>query len=128
VKDLYDDDEILDEMENEGVEIDDESKPKKEANEKTKKLRQKQIEALEDEKFTKEYTKAGGIQHIICSATLTIDKQGRITPRGVEKERRIHAKTKESGTKVESISTVEQLCKILKFRSRNPKVIDLTEE
>lgn len=58
VKDLYDDDEILDEMENEGVEIDDESKPKKEANEKTKKLRQKQIEALEDEKIHKRVHKS----------------------------------------------------------------------
>ena len=36
---------------------------------------------LEDENFAKEYLKVGGIQHIICSATLTIDKRGRITPR-----------------------------------------------
>ena len=31
--------------------------------------------------FDKEYMKMGGIQHIICSATLTINNQGRITPR-----------------------------------------------
>lgn len=52
-----------------------------------------------------------------------------MTPRGVEKERRLSVKAKVKGEKKqESISTVEQLCKILKFRSRNPKVIDLTEE
>ena len=60
---------------------------------------------------------------------MTIDKSGRVTPRGVEKERRLSVKAKVKGEKKqESISTVEQLCKILKFRSRNPKVIDLTEE
>ena len=60
---------------------------------------------------------------------MTIDKQGRVTPRGVEKDKRLHAKAKEKGQKVaEAISTVDQLCKTLKFRSRNPKVIDLTEE
>ena len=58
---------------------------------------------------------------------MTIDKQGRVTPRGVEKEKRLNAKAKELGKKIEaSVTTVEQLCKILKFRSHNPKVIDLT--
>jgi len=37
-------------------------------------------------------------------------------------------KAKEKGEKIESVSTVDQLCKLLKFRSHNPKVIDLTEE
>jgi len=51
-----------------------------------------------------------------------------VTPRGVEKEKRLLAKDKEKGQKMEkSITTVEQLCKILKFRSHNPKVIDLTQ-
>lgn len=69
------------------------------------------------------------MQHIICSATLTIDKQGRITPRGVEKDKRLKIKAKEKGIKLEeTVSTIDQLCKVLKFRSRNPKVIDLTEE
>ena len=26
------------------------------------------------------------------------------------------------------LNTIEELCKVLKFRSKNPKVIDLTEE
>jgi hypothetical protein len=41
-------------------------------------------QALDDEtaeKFSKEYLKMGGIQHIVCSATMTIDNKGRITPR-----------------------------------------------
>ena len=42
---------------------------------------QKELQKLQDANFNKEYQKAGGIQHIICSATMTIDKQGRITPR-----------------------------------------------
>ncbi len=83
---------------------------------------------MEDEKFTRDYTKAGGIQHIICSATLTIDDKGRVTPRGVEKEKRLQLKAKEKGEKREMISTVDQLSKLLKFRSRNPKIIDLTED
>lgn len=41
----------------------------------------------------------------------------------------MHAKAKEKGLKIEeTISTVDQLCKILNFRSKQPKVIDLTEE
>jgi hypothetical protein len=35
----------------------------------------------DEEKFDRDYYKMGGIQHIICSATMTIDNQGRITPR-----------------------------------------------
>ena len=41
----------------------------------------------------------------------------------------MHAKAKEKGLKIEeTVSTVDQLCKILNFRSKQPKVIDLTEE
>lgn len=28
----------------------------------------------------------------------------------------------------EELNTIEELCKVLKFRSKNPKIIDLTEE
>ena len=56
----------------------DEDQPKKK---KGKKQSKEMIDKLQDEAFTKEYLKIGGIQHIICSATLTIDKKGRITPR-----------------------------------------------
>ena len=37
-------------------------------------------------------------------------------------------KAREKGQVLETVSTVEQLCKVLKFRSKTPKVIDLTEE
>ena len=62
VKDLYDEDEIYEDIKRQGV-VDDEKDEKTESVEKkrNRKLRQKQIEALEDEKFTKDYTKAGGI-------------------------------------------------------------------
>jgi len=36
---------------------------------------------LDEEQLNKEYMKMGGIQHIICSATMTIDNKGRVTPR-----------------------------------------------
>lgn len=127
VKDLYDEDEMMHDIQKEGM-LDDNLKPDPVEKKRNKKLRQKQIEALEDEKFTKDYTKAGGIQHIICSATLTIDDKGRVTPRGLEKEKRLNIKAKEKGEKREVVSTVDQLCKLLKFRSRNPKIIDLTED
>ena len=39
-----------------------------------------EIEA-EEAAFLKDYMKTGGIQHIVCSATMTIDNKGRITPR-----------------------------------------------
>lgn len=48
------------------------------------------------------------MQHIICSATLTIDKQGRVTPRGVEKDKRLKIKAKEKGIKLEeTVSTID---------------------
>ena len=72
MKDLYDEDEILGEMAEQGFEKDE--KPSKEDKKRNKKLSDKQLEQINDEKFKKEYYKAGGIQHIICSATLTIDK------------------------------------------------------
>lgn len=93
------------------------------------------MQKLEDESFAKEYQKAGGIQHIICSATLTIDKQGRVTPRSakLQKKRKLKEKANKGGKKSqkpeeEELNTIEELCRILKFRSKNPKIIDLTEE
>jgi len=52
------------------------------------KMNKKKLKMLEDDEFDRAYTKAGGIQHIICSATLTIDKKGRITPRGEERDKK----------------------------------------
>ena len=42
-----------------------------------------------EEIFHKEYMKMGGIQHIIASATMTIDNKGRMTPRkqSIEKKK-----------------------------------------
>ena len=52
-----------------------------------------------------------------------------MTPRGLQKEKRLAAKAKEKGQSVkQEANTVDELCKILKFKSHNPKVIDLTEE
>lgn len=47
---------------------------------KLRKLEEKQ-QKEEEEQFNKDYYKLGGIQHIICSATMTIDNAGRVTPR-----------------------------------------------
>ena len=53
---------------------------------------------------------------------MTIDNLGRITPRQQKM-------MKKKGLKIEEKeSTLDALCKTLKFRSKNPKVIDLTEE
>ena len=64
----------------------------------------------------------GGIQHIICSATMTINKLGRVTPR----QSKYLAKKKKTLDDVES--TLDALCRTLLFRSKHPKVIDLTDE
>ena len=64
----------------------------------------------------------GGIQHIICSATLTINNHGRITPR----QQKLAKKQKRDAN--DGMSTLENLCNTLKFRSKNPKVIDLTDD
>jgi hypothetical protein len=39
----------------------------------------------DEEQLAKDYKKMGGIQHIICSATMTIDNTGRITPKNAKK-------------------------------------------
>lgn len=75
-----------------------------------------------DEQFNRDYMKMGGIQHIICSATLTINNTGRVTPRSskIMKKKNIQES--------EIQSTLEGLCNTLKFRSKNPKIIDLTDD
>jgi len=147
VKDLYDDAQLLEEIDAENnlivedldpVGSDDDDQPKKK---KGRKQSQAVIDKQADEAFTKEYLKIGGIQHIICSATLTIDKRGRITPRQQKllKKKQQKERTKELAGKKsfkskhqdndeKEQSALDDLCRILKFRSKQPKVIDLTEE
>lgn len=81
----------------------------------------RQLKEEDKEAFNKEYMKMGGIQHIICSATMTIDNQGRITPRQLKK------KKKQNFANKEGTSTLDNLCKTIRFKSKNPKIIDLTE-
>lgn len=50
----------------------DKKKPKKEI---------KKLTEQEEQEFARDYKRMGGIQHIICSATMTIDNTGRITPK-----------------------------------------------
>ena len=65
---------------------------------------------------------------------MTIDKQGRVTPRSVKKDKKKKLKEiGQSGKKKnhpaeQELNTIEELCRVLKFRSKNPKIIDLTEE
>jgi len=49
-----------------------------------------------------------------------------VTPRGVEKEKRL--KLMKKGKVDPAQTSIEELCKLLRFRSKNPKVIDLTTE
>ena len=53
----------------------------REAGKKLRKTKEVERTAEEEEAFKKDYMKMGGIQHIICSATMTIDNKGRLTPR-----------------------------------------------
>jgi len=48
----------------------------------------KKQEEEDDEQFDKDYLKYGGIQHIVCSATMTIDNTGRITPKQEKKNKK----------------------------------------
>lgn len=77
---MYDEEEIIKDVKNQGFAKDDEMEP--EEKKRRNRMNKKKLKMLEDEEFDKAYTKAGGIQHIICSATLTIDAKGRVTPRG----------------------------------------------
>ena len=127
VQDLYDDDLILEEIEEADDLVIEQGEKKPEGVQKKKQLQKKVIDKVQEEEFAKEYARAGGIQHIICSATLTIDKAGRVTPRSAKKEKKqkILSKNKPEDP---AVSSIESLCKLLRFRSKNPKVIDLTSE
>ena len=94
VVDLYDEDGMLDEINAEDLVIEadeEEEKERLEEEKKTKKTtkRKDQVKTTdiarrsmaEEGEFAKDYKKVGGIQHIICSATMTIDNSGRVTPR-----------------------------------------------
>jgi len=69
---------------------------------------------------------------------MTIDKQGRLTPRQQKKDKKEKKKKDRRGAKSqamkdkhapdEELNTIEELCKVLKFRSKNPKIIDLTAD
>jgi len=69
---------------------------------------------------------------------LTIDKQGRVTPRQqkqAKKDKKKKDKRDKSAKKggkhdkaeKEELNTIGELCNVLKFRSKNPKIIDLTD-
>ena len=83
IKDLYDEGGMLEDIGEELVlsaEEDEEGEGKKKKTKK-KRLDKQLVDKLQEEEFQKDYLKLGGIQHIICSATLTIDNKGRVTPR-----------------------------------------------
>eukprot|EP00347_Sterkiella_histriomuscorum_P007788 403347561 len=128
VVDLYDESEMLEEIDpdelivEDGHKNDEEKEEGKGKGKKQKRLSQQQLSKEQEEKFAAEYKKMGGIQHIICSATMTIDPTGRITPKKAKKI------LKSGHNKPEAVDTLEQLCKTLRFRTKTPKVIDLTEE
>lgn len=96
---------------------------RQESRDKRKRMEElKEKESQDEQQFEKDYLKFGGIQHIVCSATMTIDNQGRVTPK---QEKR----NKKKGIVVaDEDSTLTALCATLKFRSKNPKIIDLTSE
>jgi hypothetical protein len=120
IVDLYDEDGIMEEISPENLVIDEEDKKKEKGKKVNKKLEEKKRKE-EEERLTKDYKKMGGIQHIICSATMTIDNTGRITPKQVKK-----LKKQGMYAQKQTVDTLELLCKTLKFRSKSPKVIDLT--
>jgi hypothetical protein len=136
------------EDEEEEVEEEDEDEEEKKEKPKGKKKRMLDVHAaarLESVEFMKDYHKFGGIQHIICSATMTIDDKGRMTPRLLEKTKRLKLKEKSGGKikgkprndkgKADKDAPESQMdgqflemCKVVKFRSKAPKIIDLTSE
>jgi len=95
-------------------------KSKEQGKDRKKQRVEEELAAIkEKEQFDKDYVKMGGIQHIICSATMIIDNKGRITPRQQKMMKKKGTEDKQNET------TLEALCQRLKFRSKNPKVIDL---
>lgn len=94
IQDLIDEEALFKQMKEEGNIIMDQNDndDKHDTDGKKRKVKtksQREIQKIEEESFVKEYQKAGGIQHIICSATLTIDKQGRVTPRSAKREKKL---------------------------------------
>ena len=86
VVDLFNEDEMIEEINPESLVIEDTEEEKKEKEKKKKTLpKLKQRTQEEEDQFAKDYKKMGGIQHIICSATMTIDNTGRITPKKAKK-------------------------------------------
>lgn len=86
VVDLYDEDGIMDEINADNLVIEHDQKEEKiekkgKGKGKGDKQSQKRRSKEDEDLLAKEYKKMGGIQHIICSATMTIDNSGRITPR-----------------------------------------------
>jgi len=82
--DAEENEELLNDEEEVFFEEPEEDEEGKEKGKKVKKERKKKLSErneIEEEAFKKEYMRVGGIQHIICSATMTIDNKGRITPR-----------------------------------------------
>lgn len=92
VVDLYDEDGMMEEIDADNLVIDADNdeeekkggKGKKERNGVNKQQIKRRTEE-EEEQFARDYKKMGGIQHIICSATMTIDNTGRITPKMAKK-------------------------------------------
>ncbi len=95
VVDLYDEEGMLEEITPDQLVIEVDEKEmmakdkvkqrllKKQGKDVKKEIKQRTEE--EEEQFAQEYKKMGGIQHIICSATMTIDNSGRITPKMMKK-------------------------------------------
>ncbi len=84
VVDLYDEEGMFEEISPDNLVIEDKTTSKEEKIKTGKKVSKKELERRRkeaEETFSKEYKKMGGIQHIICSATMTIDNTGRITPK-----------------------------------------------
>ena len=82
---MYNEDEMLEEINPDELVLEDlkneTEEDKKEKRGKQRKQNKEQIKKEEEDKFSSEYKKMGGIQHIICSATLSIDPSGRVTPK-----------------------------------------------
>ena len=131
VVDLVDEDGILEGMDEDDLVIEnlkEETKEDKHLKRKQNKVIRQGKEAMSKEQelaFAKEYKKMGGIQHIICSATMTIDGKGRITPKKAKKIKKLGHSERD---KLKAVDTMALLCETLRFRSKTPKVIDLTEE
>ena len=74
VVDIYDESGILEEISPDNLVIEESSKKREKGDgKKVDKKADERKRKEQEEQFAKEYKKMGGIQHIICSATMTID-------------------------------------------------------